>query len=99
MADFAELREEIGIEEVIVYLGGRILSGGWGGGWRSTVCPFCADSNGSGSLNRPLGRFLCHQCGAPRDGRSGDVVDIAKYELGTTSTEEAVKWLKRTFQT
>lgn len=94
-----ELKEQVSIEEVISYLGGRPF--GWSGGYRDRwvkwICPFCSDSNGSASVQPQAGRFLCHQCSAPRDGQSGDIVDVAMFELGTTSVNEAVTWLERTF--
>ncbi len=91
-----DLKDEIAIEEVISYLGGEIIGNGWND-WSKTRCPFCGDTNGSASTNRILGRFLCHQCGAPRDGKSGDILDVAMLELHTTDTRDAIAWLKKTF--
>lgn len=96
--DFERLREDISIGEVLAYLGSAPPSGraGWSD-WVSMNCPFCTDRNGSASVNRRLGRFLCHQCGAPRDEKAGDIVDLAMFELNTKDTKEAVEWLTRTF--
>jgi len=95
--DFETLKEEVSVEEVLVYLGAKIgWRGGWGE-WSPIDCPFCSDTNGSGSMNRQAGRYLCHQCGAPADGRSGDIIDIAKFELNDDNTQKAVEWLKTTF--
>jgi hypothetical protein len=93
-----ELKDRITIEEVLAHFGadtGRRWTS-WGA-WTPINCPFCSDRNGSGSVNLSAGRFLCHQCGCPRDGRSGDIVDIAKYELQSDDTNEACRWLAATF--
>ena len=98
-SQYEELREDILIEEVLIEAGATTIGwarGGWGE-WKQIVCPFCDDTNGSGSYNRRLGRFLCHQCGAPRDGKSGDVVDVAKVYLGVNDDKAAIEWLTRTF--
>jgi hypothetical protein len=99
---YDELREDIPVLDVLLEIGARTIGwsrgGGWSG-WKEIVCPFCSDTNGSGSYNSIAGRYLCHQCGAPRDGRSGDVVDIAKLYLGTNEDREAIEWLRRTFRT
>ena len=95
----AELKEQVSIEEVIAYLGGR--EAGWTGGykdrWVSWVCPFCSDKNGSASVQPQSGYFLCHQCAAPRDGKAGDILDVAMYELNTKDINEAKTWLERNF--
>jgi hypothetical protein len=97
---YEELREEIPILDVLLDIGASVpgwASGGWGD-WKKVVCPFCTDTNGSASYNAGAGRFLCHQCGAPRDGSSGDVVDVARLFLGTNDDEEAIQWLNRRFR-
>lgn len=98
---YEEIREDIPILEVLIDLGaetrGWATPGGWGA-WRAITCPFCTDSNNSASYNAGAGRFLCHQCGAPRDGKSGDVVDVARLFLGTTDDQEAIEWLNRRFR-
>lgn len=97
MTDLEEVKEGVTILEVLAHFGGQgPRSGGWGG-WVPVSCPFCADSNGSASVNVPAGRFLCHQCGAPRDGKSGDVIDVAKYGENFMTTKDAIQWLRRTF--
>lgn len=101
MNRYDELREDIPILDVLLDLGASVngwaTGGGWGD-WKSITCPFCTDSDNSASYNAGAGRFLCHQCGAPRDGRSGDVVDVAKHFLGTSSDDEAIAWLNRRFR-
>ena len=96
-----ELKEDVSIEEVLRYFGadpGGNRRGGWGD-WQSMSCPFCKDSNGSASINRQLNRFNCHQCGAPgRDGKSGDIFDVAKYGMNFNDTKDAIEWITRTFR-
>lgn len=98
---YEELREDIPILEVLLDIGahtrGYATSVGWGG-WRAITCPFCTDTDNSASYHLAWGRFLCHQCGAPRDGSSGDVVDVARLYLGTTDDKEAIEWLTRRFR-
>jgi DNA primase len=97
-----ELKEVLTIEEVLAYWGGEVSGrrGGWGD-WQPVNCPFCSDSNGSASVNRQAGLFLCHQCGAPdRDnGKAGDIVDLVKFAERIRDTKEAIEWLRTTFRT
>ena len=93
-----ELREEIPIEEVLAYFGARIPAGRSWSTWQKMVCPFCSDTNGSATVNKAAQRFICHQCGAPRDGRAGDIVDIAIWADEANEYKEAVEWLTRTFR-
>lgn len=98
---YDELREDIPILDVLLDLGAAV--NGWAGGgwqdWKPITCPFCTDSDNSASYNPALGRFLCHQCGAPRDSeRSGDVVDVAKCYLGTKDDKEAMTWLNNRYR-
>lgn len=94
--DLQEIKEQVTIEEVLAEFGGDIGRRGGYGDWTPIVCPFCRDSGGSASINRAAGRFLCHQCGAPRDGKSGDIFDVAAY-AERLSTKEAIEWVQRTF--
>lgn len=96
---YEEIREDIPILEVLVDLGATTpgWTQGWGE-WKPITCPFCNDTNDSASYNAAAGRFLCHQCGAPRDGVSGDVVDVARWHLGTNNDKDAIEWLNRTFR-
>lgn len=102
---YKEVREDIPILEVLIDIGAA--ERGWGRGgwneWTPITCPFCTDSNNSASYNAAAGRFLCHQCGAPLDGKSGDVVDVAKFFLGldmrsARDDQEAIEWLTRRFR-
>lgn len=96
--DIAELREEIPIEEVLGFYGSFTNRGTWSA-WSPINCPFCSDSNGSASINRSAGLFICHQCGAPdrSNGKAGDIVDVAKFGESIRDTKEAIEWIKNTF--
>lgn len=97
MTTIEDLKDEVSISEVLAHYGAQVgRSGSWTE-WRPVNCPFCRDRNGSGSVNMLAGRFLCHQCGAPRDGQSGDIVDVVKYGEDITDTREAIRWIERTF--
>lgn len=98
MADIEEIRDEVSVLEVLAHYGGSTGSRGWTstGGWQAYDCPFCGDTNGSGSVNPSAGRYLCHQCGEPRDGKSGDVIDIVASQE-QLSTREAIEWITSTF--
>lgn len=97
MLTIERAKEEVTIVEVLAWFGGRSTMTTRGGDWKPVVCPFCADSGGSASLNIVQGRFLCHQCGAPRDGRSGDVVDVVMYAENFRDTRDALAWIEKTF--
>lgn len=95
--DIDEIRSEVPVLEVLAYYGGSTVARGYlSSGWQPYHCPFCGDTNGSGSVNVSAGRYLCHQCGEPRDGRSGDVVDIVKSQE-QLDTREAIEWITSTF--
>jgi DNA primase len=91
-----ELREEIPITEVLAHYGAIVGSRGSWSRWVPVNCPFCRDSNGSGSVNRVEGVYLCFQCGEPDDGRAGDIVDIVKSQENL-DTKDAMQWLYQTF--
>jgi DNA primase len=96
-----ELKEIILIEEVLGLYGAQVgARGGWQE-WTPIDCPFCSDSNGSASVNRKAGLFICHQCGAPDrpNGKAGDIVDVAKFGESIRETKDAIEWLQRTFTT
>lgn len=95
-----DLKEDIHISAVLNYLGAQ---DGYGSSWSEWVainCPFHKDDNASASMNPKAGLFLCHGCGAPDrpNGKAGDVIDVAKFHLGTDSITEAISWLQETFQ-
>lgn len=99
MIDIEGLKERVTIGDVLSEFGAALpgARAGWQD-WVQMTCPFCPDRNGSASINRQLNRFLCHQCGAPRDGKSGDVIDVVKFELNIKDTRGAIEWLTRTFR-
>ena len=90
-----DLKDEITITEVLQNYGASFARGSFGSEWRPLNCPFCADKSGSGSINVGQGRYLCHQCGAPRDGKSGDIVDVVMFAEGLSSTKDAIAWIER----
>ena len=98
MTTIEEVKEEISVVEILGHYGAETWRASYHGhGWTPLNCPFCTDTNGSGSVNAAAGLFLCHQCGAPRDGKAGDIIDIVKdQELMTT--REALEWIRGTFQ-
>lgn len=98
MKPIRDLKDEVGIEEVIAHLGGRTpyRNGNWDT-WVAVRCPFHNDSQASASMNRAKGLFKCHACEEPRDGRAGDIVDVAMAYLGTKDLRQALAWLERTF--
>lgn len=93
MTDIADLKERIPIEELFTYLGGQMPArqSTWSE-WLPVQCVFHPDSTASASLNRQLGRFRCHGCDI-----GGDIIDLAKEELGVADTRMAIEWLERTF--
>lgn len=95
MRSIDELKEDVSISEVLTWYGGAAGARRYGAEWVPTNCPFCSDRNGSGSVNTSLGRFLCHQCGAPRDGKSGDIVDVVMFAEDLTDTKDAIAWIER----
>lgn len=98
MTGIAELREAITVEEILSYYGADIRRSGSWSEWTPVNCPWCLDTNGSASMNRGAGLYLCHQCGAPdrANGKAGDIVDIVKF-AERLNTSEAAEWLTRTF--
>ena len=94
--DIEQLREEVPIEEVLAHYGASIGRGGGWAKWIPITCPFCSDTNGSGSLNRTAGIFLCHQCGSPRNGQAGDIIDIVK-DQEDLPTGKAIKFIEEHF--
>ena len=95
MMTIDRLKEDITIDEVVEYLGGRKVS--WGtyahyDTWMPVTCPFHNDENASASMNRAKGRFKCHACDV-----SGDIVDLAREYLGDGGVRRAMDWLERTF--
>lgn len=94
-----ELKEDVPIEMVLEHFGATVNGRGYGE-WRPMNCPWCGDSNGSASVNLRSGYFLCHQCGAPDrpNGKAGDIVDIAMFEIGTRDVAKATTWLNETFR-
>jgi len=92
-----ELREDVTIEQVLAYFGGQVPTGRSWSSWQKMVCPFCSDTNGSATINHGAQRFICHQCGAPRDGKAGDIIDLAIWAGDAHDYRDAVEWLTRTF--
>lgn len=65
------LKEDVSIDRVLAYYGGKYpRAGGWGN-WRSYRCPFHQDDIESASVNTRAGRFNCHACGV-----SGDIIAL-----------------------
>lgn len=97
--DIQHLKEDITIDEVVVYLGGQIPhQGGSWASWIPVKCPFHQDADASASLNRQIGRFKCHACDSPRaDGKAGDILDLAMEHLQSHDVKQAMAWLERTF--
>lgn len=95
-ATIEEIRDTVTIVEVLAWYGAKSNLGNRYGEWKPIVCPFCADKGGSASVNIVAGRFLCHQCDAPRgNGKSGDVIDVVKYAENIHDTKEAMQWIER----
>jgi hypothetical protein len=97
----AQIKEEVGVQEVLLELGGSIpYTGAWGE-WVPVRCYAHRDDNPSGSMNRGAGMYICHQCGAPgrENGKAGDIVDMAKDHLQSDSITEAISWIRQTFLT
>lgn len=96
--DLQLLKERVTIAEVLGFYGASIgASRGSYDSWTAITCPFCRDSSGSASVQRAAGRFLCHQCGAPRDGKSGDIFDVVRYAERLQTNKEAIEWVERNF--
>jgi DNA primase len=89
-----DLKEEVSIAEVLTWYGAAV-GGRRSSEWTPINCPFCKDRSGSGSVNLSRGRFLCHQCEAPRDGKSGDIVDVVMFAEDFTETKDAIAWIER----
>ena len=94
MMTIDRLKEDITIDEVVTYLGGKTA---WNSvrfydAWQAVTCPFHNDENASASMNRAKGRFKCHACDV-----SGDIVDLAREYLDETDVRRAMDWLERTF--
>jgi DNA primase len=94
----ARIKEEVTIDEVLAELGAELPYGGGGYGWVSMRCPFHDDTQASASINSEAGLFKCHACEAPRaNGRSGDIIDVVMWELGTHSVPDAINWIRERF--
>lgn len=93
-----DLKDDISIEMVLRELGVSSARGSWSD-WEAVNCPFHDDRNASASMNCQLGLFKCHACDAPcpDTGKAGDIIDVAKYHLGTDSFTEALDWLRKEF--
>lgn len=94
--DLDEIRDEVPILEVLAEYGAAPGARSYWAEWQAINCPFCGDTNGSGSVNVSKGLYLCHQCGAPRDGKAGDVVNIVM-DQESLDFKEAIEWLTQTF--
>jgi hypothetical protein len=92
-----ELKETVTVEEVLAYYGADVgvRWTSWNA-WAPINCPFCRDTNGSGSMNRGAGYYLCHQCSEPRDGQAGDIIDIVKSQENL-DTKAAIQWISTQF--
>jgi hypothetical protein len=98
VTDLKLLKERVTIGEVLAFYGASIGSSrGSYDAWVPISCPFCKDSSGSASVQRAAGRFLCHQCGAPRDGKSGDIFDVVRYAERLQTNKDAIEWIDRNF--
>ena len=83
------LKRNVGIEELIEHLGGKVQARSHGQ-WVPCTCPFHDDTNASASINTAKGRFRCHGCDV-----GGDLIDLAQKHLETEDLKEAVEWLER----
>lgn len=96
MTDIEDLKEDVSILDVLGHYGAETWKASYHGhGWVPINCPFCHDTNGSGSVNVGLGLFNCHQCAEPRDGKAGDIIDIVKSQE-RLDTREALEWIRST---
>ena len=89
----AQLKHEIGIEDVLIEVGGDIIGSTSWGEWHRLRCPFHGpDRKPSAGYSPERQAWNCMACG-----EGGDVIDLAKRYLQTNSTREAMSWLETTF--
>lgn len=94
--DIEELKDQIGMEEVLLHLGAEIQQIGWGDE-APVYCPFHPNRRTpAGSFNRLKQLYHCFGCEA-----GGDIIRVAQTHLGRegqpSSVNDACEWLEREF--